>query len=192
MYHTAKVVLLGDSGVGKSSVINRAINDSFYEYAESSISAAFVTMEKVIDNETIKLEIWDTAGQERYKALAPIYFKNSKVAMIFYSITNIKSFNAAKSWMKTIEDHNQGKTKMILVGNKCDLVNKREVTYKQGEELADKNGVLFFETSAKNKQNILSLFNCAYENLTFNEDDCLEKDSIRSFDSNDPSNCMCY
>ena len=114
---TYKVVILGDSSVGKSSIINRYINKVFNDYNEPTIGAAFFT---VIINKNIQLEIWDTAGQERYKSLAPMYYRGSHAAFVVYDITNKNSFNNALKWIDELKMITDG-CLIYLIGNKSDL-----------------------------------------------------------------------
>jgi small GTP-binding protein len=154
---TYKVVILGDSSVGKSSIINRYINKVFSEYGEPTIGAAFFTSITNIDNKEIKLEIWDTAGQERYKSLAPMYYRGSNAALVVYDITDKQSFTSALKWIDEL--------KMItvdcliyLIGNKSDLEDKRKVNSNDIYEIINNNDFKHYETSAKNSKNIDLIF----------------------------------
>ena len=122
-----KLVLLGDSAVGKSSLVLRFVKKQFFEYQESTIGAAFLTQTLVVDDNTVKFEIWDTAGQERYHSLAPMYYRGAAAAIVVYDLTNHQSFIRAKSWVKELQ--RQGKDNMIiaLAGNKVDLADQRAV-----------------------------------------------------------------
>ena len=154
-----KFVLVGDSAVGKSSIANRYISDDFYEFQEPTIGAAFMSKKIEIDNKEIKLEIWDTAGQERYRSLAPMYYRNSSVAIVVYDITKKSSFDGAKSWINEISKKAGDGCLIALLANKSDLVNERKIEKKTINKFLEKNDVLHFETSAKTGLNIKKLFN---------------------------------
>ena len=152
-----KLVLLGDSAVGKSCISNRFVNDDFYDFQEPTIGAAFSTKEFVYDGKKIKYEIWDTAGQERYRSLAPMYYRGASIAIIVYDITCKDSFEGAKLWLNEITDKGNKDCLIILVGNKCDLESSRKVSKKEVEELL--NPSLFHTlVSAKTGENIKYLF----------------------------------
>ncbi|ORX65866.1 ras-domain-containing protein [Linderina pennispora] len=151
--HTFKVVLLGESAVGKSSLVTRFVRDQFDPYKESTIGAAFLMKVVPIDNEnSANLHIWDTAGQERYKSLAPMYYRNAAAAIVVYDITQAASFERAKSWVKELQRQAEPGIVIALAGNKTDLSDRRTVEYAQSF------GLLFFETSAKTGDQISGLF----------------------------------
>ncbi|KAH7545626.1 hypothetical protein FEM48_Zijuj01G0113400 [Ziziphus jujuba var. spinosa] len=123
----AKLVLLGDVGAGKSSLVLRFVKGQFIEFQESTIGAAFFSQTLAVNDATVKFEIWDTAGQERYHSLAPMYYRGAAAAIIVYDITNQASFDRAKKWV--LELHSQGNPNMVvaLAGNKADLLEARKV-----------------------------------------------------------------
>ena len=153
-----KLVLLGESAVGKSSLVLRFVRAQFFEYQESTIGAAFLTQTVPLSDCTIKFEIWDTAGQERYKSLAPMYYRGAAASVVVYDITNYDSYNRAKSWVKELQ--RQGNTEIViaLAGNKADLADKRQVDTEEARAYAEENGILFLETSAKTNQNVEPMF----------------------------------
>ncbi|KAJ2821866.1 GTP-binding protein of the rab/ypt [Coemansia erecta] len=154
-----KFVLLGESAVGKSSIVTRFARNEFNQYNESTIGAAFVTKDVSLDDgSTAGLRIWDTAGQERYKSLAPMYYRNSEGAVVVYDITQEDSFGKAKAWIKELKRQTDAKTVIALVGNKTDLADKRTVSHDKGARYAGEVGALFFETSAQTGQNVAELF----------------------------------
>ncbi|KAJ2650596.1 hypothetical protein IWW40_002333 [Coemansia sp. RSA 1250] len=154
-----KFVLLGESAVGKSSIVTRLTRNEFNQYNESTIGAAFMTKEVALDdNSTAVLRIWDTAGQERYKSLAPMYYRNAEGAVVVYDITQEESFNKAKAWISELQRQNETRTMIALVGNKTDLADKRTVSYEEGARYAGEVNALFFETSAQSGQNVSELF----------------------------------
>jgi len=118
----AKVVILGESSVGKTSVVMRGVRDEFFEFSEPTIGAAFLTTSRVVETAQVKLELWDTAGQERYRSLAPMYYRGASVAMVVYDITRPESLVRAREWLAELRARISGdKCAMVLVGNKCDL-----------------------------------------------------------------------
>lgn len=153
-----KLVLLGDTAVGKSCLVVRFVRDEFFEFQEPTIGAAFLTQSVALESATVKFEIWDTAGQERYRSLAPMYYRGAAAAIVVYDITNKESFNGAKSWVKELQRRGDPNVVIALAGNKEDLVNKRKVEFQEAQQYAEENGILHMETSAKNATNVKSLF----------------------------------
>lgn len=154
----AKLVLLGDMGTGKTSLVLRFVKGQFFDYQESTIGAAFFTQVLSLNEATVKFDIWDTAGQERYHSLAPMYYRGAAAAVVVYDLTSMESFEKAKKWV--LELQRQGNPNMfaVLVANKADLESKREVNSEIGEQYAKLNGLDFFETSAKSALNVNELF----------------------------------
>mmetsp|Transcript_16845 Transcript_16845/g.28910 ORF Transcript_16845/g.28910 Transcript_16845/m.28910 type:complete len:174 (-) Transcript_16845:215-736(-) len=153
-----KLVLLGETAVGKSSVALRFARDQFLEYQESTIGAAFLTQSVIVDGNTIKFEIWDTAGQERYHSLAPMYYRGAKAAIVVYDITSKQSFERAKAWVTELQQSGSASMVIALAGNKADMSSQREVPEEEAEGYATENGLLFMETSAKSNYNVTELF----------------------------------
>lgn len=154
-----KLVLLGDSGVGKSCIVLRFVRGQFDPTSKVTIGASFLSQTIALqDSTTVKFEIWDTAGQERYAALAPLYYRGAAVAVVVYDITSPESFAKAQYWVKELQKHGSPGIIMALVGNKADLQENREVSAQDGMEYAEKNGMFFIETSAKTADNINQLF----------------------------------
>ncbi|KAF9390359.1 GTP-binding protein of the rab/ypt [Podila verticillata] len=154
-----KLVLLGESAVGKSSLVLRFVKDQFDDYRESTIGAAFLTQTISLDDATtVKFEIWDTAGQERYKSLAPMYYRNANCAVVVYDITQSSSLDKAKSWVKELQRQADPNIVIALAGNKSDLSARRVVETEEAQAYADEAGLLFFETSAKTATNVNELF----------------------------------
>ncbi|KAG2206582.1 hypothetical protein INT46_002837, partial [Mucor plumbeus] len=155
-----KLVLLGESAVGKSSLVMRFVKDHFDEYRESTIGAAFLAQTVTLDdNSIVKFEIWDTAGQERYKSLAPMYYRNANCAVVVYDITQASSLEKAKDWVNELQRQADPNIVIALAGNKSDLEARRAIETKTAQEYADECGLLFFETSAKTAHNVNELFN---------------------------------
>jgi len=153
-----KLVLLGDTAVGKSCLVVRFVRDEFFEFQEPTIGAAFLTQSIALDDTTIKFEIWDTAGQERYRSLAPMYYRGAAAAIVVYDITNKDSFNGAKSWCKELQRRGDPNVVIALAGNKADLESRRKVEFEEAAAYAEENNLLHLETSAKNSNNVKSLF----------------------------------
>ncbi|KAK8797735.1 putative GTPase [Blastocystis sp. subtype 4] len=154
-----KIVLLGETAVGKSSIVQRYVRDQFLENQESTIGAAFLSQTIKIDNDIVKFDIWDTAGQERYHSLAPMYYRGAKGAIVIYDITSRVTFARAKDWVTELKQNSNNPELVIaLAGNKCDLVENREVPKELAEEYAKEANIIFFEVSAKTKENIDLVF----------------------------------
>jgi len=156
-YHF-KLVLLGDTAVGKSCLVVRFVRDEFFEFQEPTIGAAFLTQTVTLDDSTVKFEIWDTAGQERYRSLAPMYYRGAAAAIVVYDITNPDSFTGAKSWVKELQRRGDPNVVIALAGNKADLESRRKVEFEEANTYAEDNGILHLETSAKNADNVRDLF----------------------------------
>ncbi|XP_010018349.1 PREDICTED: ras-related protein Rab-5C isoform X2 [Nestor notabilis] len=139
-----KLVLLGESAVGKSSLVLRFVKGQFHEYQESTIGGEF--------------EIWDTAGQERYHSLAPMYYRGAQAAIVVYDITNTDTFVRAKNWVKELQRQASPNIVIALAGNKADLATKRAVDFQDAQTYADDNSLLFMETSAKTAMNVNEIF----------------------------------
>ncbi|KAG9135750.1 hypothetical protein Leryth_002461 [Lithospermum erythrorhizon] len=154
----AKLVLLGDMGAGKSSLVLRFVKGQFLEFQESTIGAAFFSQTLSVNNATVKLEIWDTAGQERYHSLAPMYYRGAAAAIIVYDISNADSFTRAKKWVQELQKQGNPNMVMALAGNKCDLEEKRNVSAEEARAYAEENRLFFMETSAKTAVNVNAMF----------------------------------
>ncbi|KQK13855.1 hypothetical protein BRADI_1g12890v3 [Brachypodium distachyon] len=149
----AKVVLLGDVGAGKSSLVLRFVKGQFVEFQESTIGAAFFSQTLAVSDETVKFEIWDTAGQERYHSLAPMYYRGAAAAIVVYDISNQASFIRAKKWVQELQAQ-----VVALAGNKADLLETRQVQIEEAKTYAQENGLFFMETSAKTATNVNDIF----------------------------------
>ncbi|OUZ99930.1 Small GTPase superfamily [Macleaya cordata] len=154
----AKLVLLGDMGTGKTSLVLRFVKGQFFDYQESTIGAAFFTQILSLNEATVKFDIWDTAGQERYHSLAPMYYRGAAAAVIVYDITSMDSFGRAKKWVEELQRQGNPNMVMVLVGNKADLEATRKVVTEEGEQYAKENGMFFMESSAKTAQNVNEIF----------------------------------
>ena len=158
-----KIIFIGDAGVGKTTIISRIMDNPFNEVYDPSIGVDF--MSKIIKyrGQNIKLQIWDTAGQEKYKGLIPSYVRNSSIVFLIYDISVKSSFDNIPNWITFIRSIEN--TTLVLCGNKIDL-EKREVTKEEGEALAQKEGIAFYEMSAKSGEGIKNMFYNAVSDLT--------------------------
>ena len=153
-----KVVLLGDAGVGKSSLVLRFVTNSFDKYSESTIGASFMSKLLLVDGAPIKYQIWDTAGQEKYHSLAPLYYRGAAAAIIVYDITRAASFQTLKNWVRELQQLGPENIVLAICGNKSDLEDKREVSTAEAKAYAAEIGALFLEASAKLNKNVQDLF----------------------------------
>ncbi|XP_065065140.1 ras-related protein Rab-22A-like [Rhopilema esculentum] len=154
----AKVCLLGDSGVGKSSLVLRFVSDRFDPKQSATIGASFMSKTIGIDDQTVKFQIWDTAGQERYQALAPMYYRGAAAAIVVYDITNEASFNCVKKWVKELNQFGPKDIVIAIAANKKDLESNREVPREEGQQYAEGIDALFVETSALTAENVDTIF----------------------------------
>ena len=157
-----KIIVVGDSGVGKTSITSKAIKGIFEEKYSPTIGFEFFTYIAQVDDKKIKLQIWDTCGQEVYKALIGSFYRNSSLAILAYSIDSEESFNSLKTWINEIKTQSNPDIKIVLIGNKKDLEDegKRNVDTETGEKFCKDNQLdCFLETSAKTGINAAKLFN---------------------------------
>ena len=168
-----KLLLIGDSGVGKSCLLLKFAEDSFTPSFLSTIGIDYKIKTIKINNKTIKLQIWDTAGQERFRTITTAYYRGAMGILLVYDITNLKSFENIINWINNIESNSNDQVKIILLGNKFDIGNKRIVETLQGKNLAKKYNIDFFETSAKTGFNVdnafMSITKEIFQNLTKKE-----------------------
>lgn len=153
-----KLCVLGDSGVGKSSIVQRFVHNTFNPAVESTIGASFMTKCMLVEDCTYKFNIWDTAGQERYRSLAPMYYRNAGAAIIVYDVTSHSTFQSVKSWIRELQLHGSSNVVMAIAGNKSDLEGRREVTFRDARDYANSVNAAFVETSALTAINIHELF----------------------------------
>lgn len=157
-----KLLLIGDSGVGKTCVLFRFSEDAFNSTFISTIGIDFKIRTIELDGKKIKLQIWDTAGQERFRTITTAYYRGAMGIMLVYDITNEKSFENIRNWIRNIEEHASQDVEKMVLGNKCDMTDRRMVSKERGEKLAIEHGIKFMETSAKGSINVEeSFFNLA-------------------------------
>ncbi|NXG59023.1 RAB17 protein, partial [Hemiprocne comata] len=156
--YTYKVVLLGSTSVGKSSLAYRYVKNDFKE-SLPTVGCSFFTKILNLGVATIKLEIWDTAGQEKYQSICHLYYRGAHAALLVYDITNEETLSRAKLWLRDLEkEFLPDEIVVALVANKTDLAAEREVTTEEGEEFARTKGLLFMETSAKSNHQVKDIF----------------------------------
>jgi len=153
-----KLVMLGDSGIGKTTVLLRLHKKQFFPQHNATIGTTFIVEQLIIEDTPVKFHIWDTAGSERYNALVPMYYRGAVAAIVMYCITSLDTFDRAKGWINELIREVEPRPVIALVGNKADLNEQRQVTYQMAEEYAQERNLLFTETSAKTGQNVMELF----------------------------------
>jgi len=152
-----KIVFLGKSGVGKTSITLRFCRDTFTDGTEATIGASFLTKMMTVNERQIKFEMWDTAGQERYRALAPMYYRNADAAVLVYDLTDSESFTSLQSWYQELQK-NVPNCIIILAGNKLDLAEDRKVARETAQEFANEKECSLLEVSSKTGENVEELF----------------------------------
>ncbi|KAK2963189.1 putative GTP-binding protein YPT6 [Blattamonas nauphoetae] len=153
-----KIVFLGDPSVGKTSILARFINDTFEDHYQPTIGIDFLSKTIYLDDQTVRLQLWDTAGQERFRALIPGYLRDSSAAIVVYDITSRQSFEHIEGWVNDVRSERGEEAVIMIVGNKADMSESRQVQTEEAEEKAQKLGCLFSEASAKAGYNVKSLF----------------------------------
>ncbi|KAK8808498.1 hypothetical protein WA158_008399 [Blastocystis sp. Blastoise] len=153
-----KLLLIGDSGVGKSCLLLRFADDAYSDSYITTIGVDFKIRTVDIDGKTVKLQIWDTAGQERFRTITSSYYRGATGIIIVYDVTDQDSFNNVKQWLHEIDRYANENVNKLLVGNKCDLTAKKVIGYETAKEFADSLGIEFVETSAKNATNVETAF----------------------------------
>ncbi|KAH7387432.1 hypothetical protein KP509_16G022800 [Ceratopteris richardii] len=153
-----KVVLIGDSGVGKSNLLSRFTRNEFSLESKSTIGVEFATRSINVDGKTIKAQIWDTAGQERYRAITSAYYRGAVGALLVYDITRHVTFENVERWLKELKDHTDANIVVMLVGNKSDLRHLRAVSTEDSQNFAENEGLYFMETSALESTNVENAF----------------------------------
>lgn len=155
-----KLVLLGDSNVGKSSLVLRFVKNQFNAEQVTTVGAAFLQSPVPLEDSEDKIQfgIWDTAGSERYKALAPMYYRGAEAAIVVYDIKSFESFEGAKKWVRELKLYGQPNVVIALAANKCDMEQYRVVSTQDGQAYARDNDMSYFETSAKTAHNVRRMF----------------------------------
>jgi len=192
-----KLVFLGEQSVGKTSLITRFMYDSFDNTYQATIGIDFLSKTMYLDDRTVRLQLWDTAGQERFRSLIPSYIRDSSVAVVVYDITNRSSFMNTSKWVDDVRGERGNDVIIVLVGNKTDLNDKRQVTTEEGEKKAKEFKVMFIETSAKAGHNVKPLFKKIAQALPGMESSMPEPNAeminvnIGNNDSSQQEGCAC-
>ncbi|XP_074592408.1 ras-related protein Rab2BV-like [Curcuma longa] len=160
-----KIVLIGDSGVGKSNILSRFTRNEFCLESKSTIGVEFATKTLQLEGKTIKAQIWDTAGQERYRAITSAYYRGAVGALLVYDITKKQTFENVQRWLRELRDHADSNIVILMVGNKADLRHLRAVTEEEAQMLAEKEELSFLETSALEALNIDKAFQTILKNI---------------------------
>jgi len=160
-----KLLLIGDSGVGKSCLLLRFSDDSFTPSFITTIGIDFKIRTIELDGKRIKLQIWDTAGQERFRTITTAYYRGAMGILLVYDVTDEKSFGNIRNWIRNIEQHATESVNKMLIGNKCDMVDKKVIDTARGKALAEECQIRFLETSAKTGQNVEEAFICLAKDI---------------------------
>ena len=179
-HYGIKIILVGDTNVGKTQIIRRYVDKTFDDIYVSTIGYDLKPVNIELEDKIFKLSIYDTVGQEKFRSIIRGYFKNSACAIIVFDITNEQSFESVKQWFEECKSLGSKDIHMVLVGNKIDLEDKRKVSEEEGNKLADELGINYFETSAKAGKNIETIFNEIYEFINKSIDE-------GKYDLNNPS-----
>jgi len=153
-----KIVLIGDSGVGKSNLLSRFTRNEFNPDSKSTIGVEFATRSLNVDGKIVKAQIWDTAGQERYRAITSAYYRGAVGALLVYDISKQPTYTNVARWLKELRDHADSSIVIMLVGNKSDLKHLRAVLTEEAKQFAMENGLSFIETSALDATNVEGAF----------------------------------
>ena len=188
--YSFKIIVIGDSNVGKSCLTNRAAKDKFSSDYSPTLGFEFRSFSTNVENKIIRLQVWDTCGQEVYRSLISNFYRNSSLAMMVYSINSKESFLNINRWLKEIKINSNPDIKIILIGNKADLENEREVTYEEAKKYKEENQILYFEeTSAKTGLNAKKVFEESAKILYSEHKNYLlnakTKGNIKKIDKND-------
>lgn len=179
-----KIVLLGDSGVGKSNLLARFARNEFYSNSKSTIGVEFQTQKMEINGKEVKAQVWDTAGQERFRAVTSAYYRGAVGALVVYDISRRQTFDSVARWLHELHTHCDMNVVTILVGNKKDLRDAREVSTADGKSLAESETLFFMETSALDSSNV----NAAFQTIVKEIYNILSKKVIQSQElKKDPS-----
>ncbi|ONK78201.1 uncharacterized protein A4U43_C02F15590 [Asparagus officinalis] len=176
-----KIVIVGDSAVGKSNLLSRYAQDEFKPNSKATIGVEFQTQSMVIDGKDVKAQIWDTAGQERFRAVTSAYYRGAVGALLVYDITRSSSFDSVGRWLHELSAHSDTSITKMLVGNKCDLEDDRAVSVEQGRRLAEAEGLFFTETSALGSTNVKTAFETVIKEIYSG----IRKNKVLKSDSHD-------
>ena len=177
-----KVILIGDSCVGKSNILLKYLKNQFNENSKTTVGVEFGTKNIIINNKRIKIQIWDTAGQERYRSITSAYYKGAKGALIVYDITRKNTFDNIDKWITDLKLNGDKNICIIILGNKSDLIDKREINKNDGIKKAEMYKTDFLETSALNGDNISKAFDKLIEQIVINNKNIFQDDNENEID----------
>jgi Ras-related protein Rab-11A len=160
-----KVVLIGDSGVGKSNILSRYIRDEFSIETKSTVGVEFGSKKIKVKGTNIKAQIWDTAGQERYKSITNAYYKGAKGALVVFDISRRETFSTIDRWISELKSNADNDVSVILIGNKADLEEQRQVKVEEGKAKAEHYNIAYIETSALQAINVEKSFSLMIEGI---------------------------
>ena len=156
--YSFKFIIIGSSGVGKTAILKRLVEDTFSTDSQSTIGVEFDSTMIDVDGQQVKLQIWDTAGQERFRSIAKAYFRNAVGVILVFDITERKTFDDVNMWLNDVHSLCDPTAVVLLIGNKSDLSNHREVTLEEAEQFAQSHQIDYLETSAKDSSNVTKAF----------------------------------
>ena len=177
-----KLILIGDSYVGKSNILLKYLKNQFNENSKTTIGVEFGTKNIIINNKRIKIQIWDTAGQERYRSITSAYYKGAKGALIVYDITRKNTFDNIDKWITDLKLNGDKNICIIILGNKSDLIDKREINKNDGIKKAEMYKTAFLEISALNGDNISKAFDELIEQIVINNKNIFQDDNKNEID----------
>ena len=186
--YTFKYIVVGNAFVGKSNIIYRFVQGKFNENYKATINLDFSYKNLKIGDKIYRVQLWDTVGQEEFQSISSGYYKSGVCALVVYDITNRESFNNVSTWVEECKNNGPSTISLVLVGNKIDLEDKRQITYEEGEDYANQNNMQFFETSALNGSNIDKMFNDTVESIIRKIENNYYKDKDCGIDFNTNSN----
>ena len=178
-----KIVLIGDSGVGKTNLLSRFTRDQFNPDSKSTIGVEFATKTLEVEGKTVKAQIWDTAGQERYRAITSAYYRGAIGALLLYDISASLTFNSLSRWLQELRENADSNIVVMLVGNKCDLQELRAVSTDEGIGFSKSENLLFIETSARDATNVQEAFTTLITEIVHR----LSKNDIGKSEQQDPT-----
>lgn len=190
-----KILLIGNSGVGKTSFLLQYCEGKFNPAFVSTVGIDFKVKTVTVKDKRIKLQVWDTAGQERYKIITTQYYRHAMGFLVMYDITNETSFLDIRNWLTQVQQHSFGDAKIIIVANKSDLEDQRAVPTQRGKDLASELGYEFYEASAKTSESVQQTFHCLVSAICLQMADTVTKipeaDGVVPLDGNDKDDSAC-
>ena len=177
-----KIVLIGDASVGKTNILSKYLYDEFDPNSKATVGVEFATKNFTIDNNIVKAQIWDTAGQERYRSITSAYYKGAKGALIVYDITRKNTFDNIDKWITDLKLNGDKNICIIILGNKYDLIDKREINKNDGIKKGEMYKTAFLETSALNGDNISKAFDELIEQIVINNKNIFQDDNENEID----------